>query len=90
MGLPSRQDIVPAADSVSTRHEVPAMPINCKMNLEYAGMFSPAGLEKLTGVSQAQLGHYLHGRRKPSRRTIDKIQQGVNHFAKELTSIKFA
>lgn len=73
-------------------HEVPAMPINCKMNFlaEYAGIFSLAGLEKLTGVSQAQLGHYLHGRRKPSRRTIDKIQKGVNHFAKELTAIKFA
>lgn len=71
-------------------NEVPAMPINCKMNLEYAGIFSLAGLEKLTGVSQAQLGHYLHGRRKPSRRTIDKIQKGVNHFAKELTAIKFA
>lgn len=57
---------------------------------EYAGIFSLAGLEKLTGVSQAQLGHYLHGRCKPSRRTIDKIQKGVNHFAKELTAIKFA
>lgn len=57
---------------------------------EYAGVFSLSGLEKLTGVSQAQLGHYLHGRRKPSRGTIDKIQRGVDRFAKELTSIKFA
>jgi len=57
---------------------------------EYAGVFSLSGLEKLTGVSQAQLGHYLHGRRKPSRKTISKIQNGVNHFAKELTAIKFA
>lgn len=57
---------------------------------EYAGVFSLSGLEKLTGVSQAQLGHYLHGRRKPSRRTIDKIQKGIEHFARELTCIKFA
>ena len=57
---------------------------------EYARVFSLSGLEKLTGVSQAQLGHYLHGRRKPSRKTINKIQNGVNHFAKELTAIKFA
>lgn len=57
---------------------------------EYAGIFSLSGLEKLTGVSQAQLGHYLHGRRKPSRKTIDKIQNGVNRFANELTAIKFA
>ena len=57
---------------------------------EYAGIFSLSGLEKLTGVSQAQLGHYLHGRRKPSRQTIEKIQNGVNRFAKELTAIRFA
>lgn len=57
---------------------------------EYAGIFSLSGLEKLTGVSQAQLSHYLHGRRKPSKKTIDKIQAGVNSFAKELTAIKFA
>lgn len=57
---------------------------------EYAGIFSLSGLEKITGVSQAQLGHFLHGRRKPSRKTIEKIQSGVDHFAKELTAIKFA
>ena len=57
---------------------------------EYAGVFSLSGLERLTGVSQAQLGHFLHGRRKPSRKTIDKIQSGVDRFAKELTAIKFA
>lgn len=57
---------------------------------EFAGIFSLSGLEKITGVSQAQLGHFLHGRRKPSRKTIEKIQNGVDRFAKELTAIKFA
>ena len=57
---------------------------------EYAGIFSLSGLERITGVSQAQLGHFLHGRRKPSRKTINKIQDGVVRFAKELTTIKFA
>lgn len=57
---------------------------------EYARDILSCWSGKLTGVSQAQLGHYLHGRRKPSRRTIDKIQKGVNLFAKELTAIKFA
>ena len=37
---------------------------------EYAGIFSLSGLEKITGVSQAQLGHFLHGRRKPSRKKV--------------------
>ena len=57
---------------------------------EYAGIFSLSGLEKITGVSQAQLGHFLHGRRKASGKTVDKSQSGVDRCAKELTAIKFA
>ncbi len=56
----------------------------------YSKTFSLAGLEIITGVNQAQLGHYLHGRRKPTRKTIDKIQQGVERFARELTAVRFA
>ena len=56
----------------------------------YCKTFSLAGLERITGVNQAQLGHYLHGRRKPTRKTIDKIQQGVERFARELTAVRFA
>ena len=59
--------------------------------LQYFGKtFSLAGLEVITGVNQTQLGHYLHGRRKPTRKTIDKIQHGVEHFAQELTRVRFA
>lgn len=56
----------------------------------YGKTFSLAGLEIITGVNQTQLGHYLHGRRKPTRKTIDKIQRGVERFARELTAIRFA
>lgn len=57
---------------------------------EFSKEFSLAGLERITGVNQAQLGHYLHGRRKPTRKTIDKIQKGVEKFARELTAVRFA
>ena len=57
---------------------------------EYAGVFSLSGLERITGVNQAQLGHYLHGRRRPSRKTVERIQKGVEEFARELTACKFA
>lgn len=57
---------------------------------EYCEAFSLAGLERITGVSQAQLGHFLHGRRKPSRKTIEKIQKGVDAFAQKLTALRFA
>jgi len=57
---------------------------------EYAPSFSLAGLERITGVSQTTLGHYLHGRRKPSRKTIQKIEAGVNNFAKQLAALHFS
>lgn len=57
---------------------------------EYVKAFSLAGLERITGVNQTQLGHYLHGRRKPSKKVIDKIEAGVQAFARELTAVHFA
>ena len=57
---------------------------------EFSKAFSLVGLERITGVSQTQLGHYLHGRRKPSRKTIERIQKGVQDFAHTLTSVRFA
>ena len=57
---------------------------------EFSKAFSLVGLERITGVSQTQLGHYLHGRRKPSRKTIERIQKGVHDFAHTLTSVRFA
>ena len=57
---------------------------------EFSKTFSLAGLERITGVNQTQLGHYLHGRRKPTRKTIEKIQEGVKSFAENLIAIQFA
>ena len=57
---------------------------------EYCKAFSLAGLERITGISQAQLGHFLHGRRKPSRKTIEKLQKGVDDFSRKLTALRFS
>lgn len=57
---------------------------------EYCKAFSLAGLERITGVSQTQLGHYLHGRSRPSRKTVERIQRGVEEFACNLTAVRFA
>ena len=56
---------------------------------DYCKAFSLAGLERITGVSQTQLGHYLHGRRRPSARTVERIQRGVQDFASSLAAIHF-
>lgn len=57
---------------------------------EYVKAFSLAGLERITGVNQTQLGHYLHGRSKPSRSTVERIQRSVQEFARNLLAVRFA
>ncbi|MBO7509788.1 MAG: helix-turn-helix transcriptional regulator [Bacteroidales bacterium] len=57
---------------------------------EFGKIFSLAGLQRITGINQTQLGHYLHGRSRPSRKTIDKIQNGICKFVKDLTAVNFA
>ena len=40
----------------------------------YAYAFSLAGLARITGVNQGQLSHYVTGRRRPSKSTVEKIE----------------
>lgn len=56
---------------------------------EFNKAFSLSGLERITGVNQTQLGHYLHNRRKPSRKTINRIEEGLRAFANHLETIHF-
>ncbi len=55
----------------------------------YSKAFSLAGLSRITGVNQGQLSHYVTGRRTPSEKTKQKIQDSIKDFAKELSLIHF-
>lgn len=55
----------------------------------YGNILSLAGLERLTGVNQGQLSHYVTGRRKPSKRTIEKIEKKLQAFGQELNQVQF-
>jgi len=55
----------------------------------YSYAFTLAGLERITGVNQKQLGHYISGYRRPSGKTIQRIDAGIQAFAKELSSVRF-
>lgn len=55
----------------------------------YAYAFTLAGLERITGVNQKQLGHYISGVRKPSERTVKKIEDRIHKFGKEIASVSF-
>lgn len=55
----------------------------------YSKKISLAGLERITGIAQGQLSHYVTGRRNPSKKTIEKIQTALQEFGKELSHVNF-
>jgi hypothetical protein len=55
----------------------------------YSDMLSLSALEKITGINQRQLSHYLNGVKKPRQETIQKIETGIHRFASELSQVNF-
>jgi len=55
----------------------------------YSNILSLAGLHRLTGINQAQLGQYVIGYRKPCPKTVKKIETSLHTFAKELSQVQF-
>lgn len=54
----------------------------------YSKILSLAGLGRLTGVAQGQLSHYVTGRRKPSQKTVQKIEKSLHDFAAEISQVQ--
>lgn len=57
---------------------------------EFAYAFTLAGLERITGINQKQLGHYISGYRKPSAKTIRKMEEGIHNLSEQLRMVHFA
>jgi predicted RNase H-like HicB family nuclease len=55
----------------------------------YSKVMSLAGLSRLTGINQQQLSHYATGRRHPSQKTVQKMQNAIHSFANDLSSVRF-
>ena len=49
-----------------------------------------AGLSRLTGINKGQLSHYMTGRRVPSAKTVEKIQDSVHKLAEDLSQVRFS
>jgi len=55
----------------------------------YTNYFSLAGLSRMTGIHQGQLSHYVNGTRNPSKQTVQKINNSIHEFAKNLCQTQF-
>lgn len=53
----------------------------------YEGIFTKAGLEKLTGINQKQLWHYAKGKSKPRQAQKQKIESALHRLGNELISL---
>ncbi|MDR1198700.1 MAG: DNA-binding protein [Prevotellaceae bacterium] len=55
----------------------------------YSKVFSKAGLERITGINQKQLGHYASGIKRPRPDTIKRIEASLHNLAKDLNQVQF-
>ncbi len=54
----------------------------------YKGIFTKAGLERLTGINQRQLQHYSAGLKKPRETQRKKIEQALHKLGSELLAVE--
>ena len=40
--------------------------------------------------NQRQLSHYVNGRKRPTQKTVKKIERSIHKFAKEISQVEFA
>ncbi|MDR2041572.1 MAG: helix-turn-helix domain-containing protein [Tannerella sp.] len=55
----------------------------------YSHILSLAGLSRLTGVNQGLLSHYINGHKKPTPKTVKKIEDAIREFGKQLSQVSF-
>ncbi len=53
----------------------------------YSNIFTKAALSRITGINERQLWHYAAGVHKPRKTQMEKIENGIKHLSKELSSI---
>ena len=53
----------------------------------YEGIFTKAGLERLTGINQKQLWHYASGTSIPRREQAMKIETALHRLGNELIAV---
>ena len=53
----------------------------------YEGIFTKAGLERLTGINQKQLWHYAKGKSVPRRAQAQRIEKALHRLGAELLSV---
>ena len=62
------------------------MDVQCLLSI-YSGIFTKAGLERITGINQKQLWHYANGISKPRKTQVHKIETALHRLGNELIAV---
>ena len=55
----------------------------------YSGIITPTALGKLSGIHPKQLWSYMHGKSKPRKGQVARIENAVHQLGQQLLSINF-
>lgn len=55
----------------------------------YAGVITPAALGRISGINPKQIWNYMHGKSKPRRAQVDKIENALHKLGSELMNVSF-
>lgn len=55
----------------------------------FSGIITPTALGKLSGIHPKQLWSYMHGKSKPRKGQVAKIENAVHQLGRQLLSINF-
>ena len=55
----------------------------------YSTVFTKSALQRMTGINQTQLSHYVSGFRKPSAKTVKRLDTAIQGLSKELSQVHF-
>ena len=72
--------------------ELPEFEYNLKCDLRTflklnEGVVSLSGMQKITGINQRQLGHYLNGYRKPKKETTQRFMIAFAAYVQRMPSV---
>jgi len=55
----------------------------------YTGMLNQSSLARISGINTGQMRQYASGVKRPTRRTLQRIESGLKMYANELKSVSF-
>jgi hypothetical protein len=55
----------------------------------YHGLLNQSSLARISGINTGQIRQYTSGKKRPTRRTLQRIESGLKRYAVELQSVSF-